>query len=244
MKNNNKLKYIILIIVTLISSKSFAQQNLFNAVSSDITDKNNFFFQEQLNIDKENLVSNTTIDYGLGHNFEIGINLLGFDYLVNQGKLYKNDNLEKEALTTQLLLNAQKTFTINKHFIIGIGSQLGGNVEKFSDGIVNFSYLNTKTILMNDQLNINLGVYNATKGYASSHDAIGFQTGFEYKLNKKASIMCDYLSGKASNSVAVLGGLYYVTDRIPLSFGLQIPSIKSGNNYGFVFEFTYLPKKK
>lgn len=238
----SKLKYILIGVFSLVVSNSFSQQNLFNAVSSDITEKKKLFFQEQLNIDKENLVSNTTVDYGLGHNFEVGINLLGFDYLLNQGKFYKNDSLESAALSTQFLINAQKTFNINKHLIFGIGTQLGGNAERFTDGFVNFSYINTKSILMDNKLNINFGLYNATEGYASSYNAFGFQTGFEYKLNKKESVICDYFSGKGSNSVAVLGGLYYITERIPLSFGLQVPAPKSGNHYGFVFEFTYLPK--
>jgi hypothetical protein len=51
-----------------------AQQNLFNVPSTDITQKGQWFFQQQFNFLTASLgSSNTTLDYGLGHPLEIGL---------------------------------------------------------------------------------------------------------------------------------------------------------------------------
>ena len=52
-----------------------AQQNFINVPSGEVTQARKFFVQEQLNFN-EIIQSNTTVDYGLGHGFEIGINIL------------------------------------------------------------------------------------------------------------------------------------------------------------------------
>jgi hypothetical protein len=71
--------FILLSIFSSLPSKGWAQQNLFNVPSAEITEKNKFFFQQQFNIDSNAGDSNTTVDYGLGNNWEVGINLFNLD---------------------------------------------------------------------------------------------------------------------------------------------------------------------
>ena len=58
------------------SGRASAQQNLFNVPSGKITNLGELFFQQQFNITRPVGSSNSTFDFGLGHNFELGFNIL------------------------------------------------------------------------------------------------------------------------------------------------------------------------
>jgi hypothetical protein len=62
------------LILLSVSLSGFAQQNLFNVPSSEITQPGKVFVQQQFNFGGVG-TSNTTIDYGLGNNLEVGINV-------------------------------------------------------------------------------------------------------------------------------------------------------------------------
>lgn len=67
--------------------------------------------------------------------------------------------------------------------------------------------------------------------------------GFDYELSKKIHLMADYISGKHSLGVSVLGFVYYPKDYLPLSFGYQVRNTHAIANNAFVFELTILPHK-
>ena len=73
-------KIIITFLFILTSITTYAQQNYFNVPSSDITEKNKVFFQHQINISTDVIQNNTTFDFGLGNNYEIGINIIGLNF--------------------------------------------------------------------------------------------------------------------------------------------------------------------
>src|ERR1700761_2259238 len=87
----------------------FAQQNLFNVPSSDITDTGKVFFQQQFNVNGFT-TSNTTITFGFKHQFECGINLFGVSYDNKKGGFLKNDADLASPLGPTVLVNAQKGF--------------------------------------------------------------------------------------------------------------------------------------
>ncbi|MDD2863198.1 MAG: hypothetical protein PHC99_00550 [Methylococcales bacterium] len=221
-----------LICVTLFySSLSNAQQNLFNVPSSDITENGTIFFQQQFNLGKSSGVSNTTFDYGLEDNLEIGLNIFNVD-------LYPTNELRNPFV----LANFQKGFTINEHYKIGFGTQTGITppIHNESIGIPSFSYFN-------NSLNLEylghyyLGGYYANHAYAGAGDSFGIMAGVEYPLiEKKFHLQGDILTGNNDISVAVLGFVIFLPKDWQLSFGAQVPSPTSNNDYGAVFEITKL----
>ena len=72
---NQALRLAIAMLGCLVFSQTgWSQQNLFNVPSGTITRKGEVFLQEQLNLGRFG-ESNTTIDYGLGNNWEVGLNI-------------------------------------------------------------------------------------------------------------------------------------------------------------------------
>ncbi|MCM0606490.1 MAG: hypothetical protein KA715_10405 [Xanthomonadaceae bacterium] len=60
---------------------SWGQQNLFNVPSSVLTEKQELFIQEQINNYSDLMGSNLTATYGIGKDYEVGLNFLGIDYM-------------------------------------------------------------------------------------------------------------------------------------------------------------------
>lgn len=84
-----------------------------------------------------------------------------------------------------------------------------------------------------------LGGYYANHAYAGTGDSFGIMAGIEYPLiPDKMHLMGDILSGNNAISVAVLGIVFFLPANWQLSFGAQIPSPGSNNEYGAVFEIT------
>ncbi len=110
----------ILTLNLLIISNCYCQQNFFNVPSSEITSKNNFFFQQQINVMNEGFQSNSTISYGVGKQYEIGINILDLTYLNN--KILFNDNTIPYSPLANL--NFQKKI---ERLNLSLGTQLGTN---------------------------------------------------------------------------------------------------------------------
>jgi hypothetical protein len=86
------------LIISSFPEIGLSQQNLFNVPSADITGKNKIFFQQQFNFASLQGSSNTTLDYGLGDNLEVGINVFNVGMYSSIGE-FTNPNF---------LLNFQK----------------------------------------------------------------------------------------------------------------------------------------
>jgi hypothetical protein len=225
-------RLIISLIIGILPCAGWAQQNLFNVPSSDITQKNKFFFQQQFNIGAAAGNSNTTIDYGLGTNLEVGINLFNLD-------LYPTDS---GIHNPHFLLNFQKAFSITESYKMSLGTQTGITPPLYHAKIEvpSFSYLNNAFDL--DQWGkYYLGVYYANHAYAGSGNNVGLMAGLEIPLVEgKVHLMGDLMTGNNDISVAVVGAVFYLPSSWQLSFGAQLPAPGSNNDYGMVFEITKL----
>lgn len=228
---NKRNHFLVIVALNSLSPSSFAQQSLFNVPSSDITHTGKFFFQEQINLGEMSGVSNTTIDYGLENELEIGVNIYNVD-------LYPTN----EMRNPYFLANFQKGFTINEHYKVGFGTQTGvaPAIHNPKMGIPSFSFFNNQFDL--DHFgHYNLGVYHANHAYAGEGDSFGLMAGVEYPLlEKKFHLMGDILTGNNDLSVAVLGFVIFLPKDWQLSFGAQLPAPTSNNDYGAVIEFTKL----
>ena len=100
-----------------------AQQNFFNVPSSELTEKKKIFIQQQLNLLPSNVSTNTTVCYGLGHKFEVGINLLGLTYDYASQKLVSSARFEQPIYPT-LGGNLQKQLLVINSYQLTLGTQI------------------------------------------------------------------------------------------------------------------------
>ncbi|MBN8671370.1 MAG: hypothetical protein ACK4EY_00895 [Flavipsychrobacter sp.] len=241
------MRRIFAFIVLLMPSVSFGQQNLFNVPSSDITRKNGLFFQQQANLYKGGFQLNTTLSYGLGKQWEIGVNTLGVTYDNGINQFVFDDTITPYAPI--FAFNAQKKFVVNKNFSIGAGFQLGLNtIDKggaycYVNGVYNVEKTGTKLIG---------GIYSSTDGMFGSETRnwitsgmlqyVGIQAGVEQNIWKeKLLFQADFISGKHNIGEVVVGGAYCVTQKWVVSAGYQIPTFNSKSVDALVFELTYVP---
>lgn len=229
---SNKLYVLTLILISNFPIQSWAQQNLFNVPSAEITQRGKIFFQQQFNIGADTGNSNTTIDYGLGDNWEVGVNLFNLD-------LYPTNNTIHNP---HILANFQKAFDWNESYKLSIGTQTGIAPPLYHSGIAmpSFSYLNN-AFDMDKWGKYCLGVYYANKAYAGNGNNVGLMAGFDFPiLTNKVHLMGDIMTGSNDISVGVVGAVFYLPSNWQLSFGAQLPSPNSNNDYGMVFEITKL----
>lgn len=215
---------------SLLPIGGFAQQNFFNVPSSDITHKNKLFFQQQFNIARTG-TSNTTLDYGLGNNLEIGLNL--FNVNLYSPEAVGNPNF---------LANFQKAFVITSDYKISFGTQSGITppVYKSALQLPSFSYVNNAVDLAQWGKYL-LGAYYANSAYAGGKDAIGLMAGVEWPLwQNQLHLMGDLLTGTNNISVAVLGFAVHLPGDWQISLGAQLPAPNSHTDYGGVLEITKL----
>lgn len=210
----------------------WAQQNLFNVPSAEITEKGAHFFQQQFNI-SSHFVSNSTFDYGFGDGFEAGVNLS-----VDTTDLDESDS----AAPVVALANAQRGFEISETYKIGIGTQAGSSipVKSGSAQFVNFTYL-TNVLDFKQYGKYYFGGYYANDAYGAGNTPVGYTLGMDLSIiPQHLNLMADMISGNGSISVAVVGIVVYLLKDWQLSLGEQLPSPTSSNDKGVVVEFTNL----
>ncbi|MDD5275798.1 MAG: hypothetical protein PHR16_06920 [Methylovulum sp.] len=216
----------------LLPALSRGQQNLFNVPSADITEEGHFFFQQQFNFFiGPSGSSNTTLDYGLGHELEVGINLFNVDMGETNG----------EIQNPFMLLNFQKGFTLSENYKISFGTQTGVTPPIYHGltEVPSFSYIDNAVDLKHWG-KYYLGGYYADSAYAG-RNAVGVMAGVDYPLlENRFHLMGDLIAGNTSISVAVLGAVVYLPNKWQLSLGAQLPAPSTNNDYGLVFEITKL----
>lgn len=233
-------------ICLLLSFPAFSQQNFFNVPSSDITPPNKVFFQQQLNFIPNGVQSGSTICYGLGHNSEIGFNVLGVNYDYQQ-KFVANHT--EKPYYPFFTLNAQKSFQLHEDFKIGLGAQTGftqlgqGGTYLYGNGVFVNEHTHTKWVS---------GLYYTSDNYFGPESrnftddgalkSLGIQLGVEQNIwEERLLFQADFISGKHSLGEVVIGGAYYVSQHWVVSAGIQIPTFNSQSQPASVFELTFVP---
>jgi hypothetical protein len=209
----------------LSSYLSFCQQNLFNIPSGDITPKNKFFYQHQLNFYQLNeLESKSHLVYGIGKGWDIGVNFVDLPLQFGQGQIVSfNDNSRRKPLYPLLMLTLQKQFILKEDLLfLNVGTQIGPNLSN--------DISNKKVALMNYALlrwqpikrgYIIAGPYHTNDVFVGGppRDHFGVMVGFEYKLNDKWLLMGDFISGDHKKSQSVIGGGYNVSRKLQIFLG-------------------------
>lgn len=239
-------KAILICLITYWALPTFGQQNFFNVPSSDITPKKALFVQQQFNWAASSIQSSTTMCVGLGQDFEVGVNLIGVNYDLNN---QFTTNSETPPFSPLYAFNAQKRVDLSEHWKLGIGGQFGTN-QALNGG----SYLYTNAVYKNEKNGIKLvsGLYRTSDGYFGpetrnfSDNAelkkLGIQVGIEKNLWKeKLLFQADFISGRHALGEIVIGGAYFLSKHMVLSAGYQIPTFQSKSIKAAVIEFTWVP---
>lgn len=226
-----------------ILNLAFAQQNFFNVPNSEITTHGHSFFQEQINLDGDTVSLNSTYDYGLGHEWEVGFNLLGINIDGRKGNLTHNYNFFEAPLYPALLVNSQKGFVITKNIHWSFGGQYGSTLDfhKQQQSLY-YYYTNLEFKADNSELLAIIGVYNANHQYRGRGHG-WLQLGLEFPLiEERLHVVSDFSSGDSKISMGVFGLCYFFKKNIALSGGYQIPAPNSDADHAAIFEFTMLPE--
>lgn len=217
-----------------------AQQNLFNVPNGEITDVGELFWQQQFNFSSDIGTSNTTIDFGVGHGWEVGINLLD---------LHMYDTIDTSPATDQqqvdpdVLFNAQKGFELTEHWKIGLGGQFGFNPTTRHQPVdfLNFTWIINEMSFPERAAwgRYYSGAYYANPPYSGPGDSYGLLLGFDVPvIPDRLSFQADWTTGHNDLGVIVIGGVYTFENSWQLSMGAQLPSPGTDNPYGVVVEIT------
>ena len=227
--------------ILCLTQLSFAQQTYFNVPSSDIVDKHEFAAQQQINI-SESIRSSTTINYGLGHEWEVGLNLYNLDYLPNEHRVVANDSTTEKSFSPLLMLNAQKAFDITNNLELAVGAQGGMNIiTDRRPQLVGYVYGHVAAASNDEHYNVSAGGYMANARYLGDGPKIGFQTGFDAGIiYQKLHLLGDWVSGPHDFGQLVLGLEVYLGKHFPLAIGWQ--RVNKTGSQALVLQLTYNSK--
>ncbi|MFA9210561.1 MAG: hypothetical protein ACEQR5_01950 [Moraxellaceae bacterium] len=233
---------ILLLFIVLFVHQLHAQQNFINVPSSEVTKAKKIFFQQQINFN-EIIQSNSTIDFGLGKGFEIGLNVLGLNFKSNSKSFIHNDTNDKDPYNPLLMINGLKQFEFTENLSMCFGTQFGLN---YTDNTI----LQNATLIYNNLLIKNLFIkkssfvmgyyYNSIHYGGREGNRVGAWFGSEIPINNKLHFVGESIIGNNALSFTSLGLIYFPKKRLPITFGIQIPNTKN-NAYSLVFELTFVP---
>lgn len=219
----------------------WAQRSYFNIPESDVAETHKFTLQQQFTI-QDYYRSVTTVNYGLGKDWEIGANLLNLDYYPDQKRILRNDSTSEQAYSPLLTVNAQKIFKLPKQFHIGLGGLAGYNLtpDKTQRRFVGYGYINLNKSFYKEHYKLTAGAYTGHVRYLGNGTLVGFQTGFEAGiLYNKLHVLGDWISGKHDVGQLSLGLEVFFSKDLPLAIGWQ-RSNQDGTS-ALILQLTYSP---
>jgi len=228
----------------LLSTTLFVQAQLtvFNVSSSDITDQGKISAQQQFEI-QDIIESSTALTYGLGRNWEIGLNLVNLDYSVKNRSFEFNDTTTTNPYAPLLLASAQKVFKLNDVFAVGLGGIAGTNITHAHPGhFVYYTYTNLQATLGHEQqYEIAAGPYVSSHSYLGDGPVYGIQAAMDAGIwHNHVHLMADWISGNHPKGKLTMGFEIFLNKRLPLAFGWQRSNADGAQ--GAVVQLTFLPK--
>lgn len=236
-----KLFHIVLISGLGLAQISRAQLTYFNVPSSSVVEKRRIAVQQQFNI-SESIRSSTTIDYGLGNEWEVGLNFYNLDYQPGDRGIMANDTTLEKSFSPLLLFNVQKTIDLTKNIELGIGGQAGFNVlTSRQPQFVGYGYSHIGFTSDDEHYNVSVGGYIANARYLGEGSKGGFQAGFDAGIfYQELHLLGDWISGTHDFGQLVLGFEVYLGKNLPFAIGWQRTN-KMGDQ-AVVLQLTYNPQ--
>ncbi|MFM6951823.1 MAG: hypothetical protein ACKOXR_01605 [Bacteroidota bacterium] len=242
----HELKKIGLLVVALLSGQLFGQQSYFNVPSSEKTPSGSWFFQEQTNVTSRMVNSNWTLDYGLNHNWELGLNVLQLTNDYARQQLKGLDRTESE-LRPLVSLNAQKFIALNAHCQLSVAGIAGSDkgINRLQSNIAYWVFSNFR--FSSKRLKWTSGVYSGNSGFIGTSEnvvlskfakKVGFHWGYELMISPETSLIMDHISGNSNMSMSSIGLACKGDNHWIFSGGVLLPNNHLCQPNGFVIEFT------
>lgn len=235
MKHRNKNSLSILLVQALLILASilvidncFAQQNLFNIPSGDITPKNKIFYQHQLNFYSfSDFESKSHFVYGIGKRFDVGINLVDIPIRIveDSSMVGFNDFRGRKPLYPLLMATIQKQFVLSSHLLLNVGTQVGPNLTNRirNKTVAHFTYATLRWQPFKKGFLIAGPYYSNHVFTGGSQHTTGWMFGYEIPVAKRFSLMGDLVSGQHKKSVSTFGGVYDIGKRAQLCVAALLP---------------------
>lgn len=178
---------------------------------------------EEVNLYAGAGISNTTVDYGLPYGWNIGVSFLNAQfYAAGPTSL---------SFQPDVLFNLEKYFRVGRTGVIVVGAQTGAGILPQGAVLMNYSYLDYQWHWLRGDVDMDVGVYYGNAALAGK-DSIGWHVNVEVPIvDDVLRLNGDYLSGKNGLSGAVVKLLYTLAPSWQVSFGVQIPAPRTGNDY-------------
>lgn len=230
-----------LLLASLPFLSAKAQETYFNVPESDITEKHKIIAQQQFTV-QDFYRSSTTVNYGLGRDWEIGVNLYNLDYEPNSHKLTHNDSTTQIAYAPLLLFNVQKGFDLTKELKVGFGTQAGINLSPSRQSkFVHYTYVNLAGTFADDHYRATVGAFTGNSRFLGEGAKVGFQAGFDAGLfYQKLHLLGDWISGTHDLGQLVLGVEVYLNKHLPLAIGWQ--RANQDGSQALVVQLSYAPQ--
>jgi hypothetical protein len=241
----NKFFSLLAIAIPFSVASVKAQQNLFNIPSGDITPKNKFFYQHQLNFySYSELESKSHVVYGMGKSWDLGLNFVDLPLSLSKRKIISfNDSSNRKPLYPLFMFTLQKQFVLKAHdLFLNIGTQVGPNINRnlYSKEIAFMNYslvrwqINKKGYVIG-------GLYHTNDVFVGgpTQNHFGFVLGYEYKLNDKWILMGDFISGSHKKSQTVLGAGYNLSGKLQVFLGSLLAFPNNTLSNGLVLEINW-----
>lgn len=218
----------------------WAQQNLFNIPSGDVTPKGKVFYQHQLNFYSVNeFESKSHLVLGFGKGWDAGLNLVDVPFQMDANPVLSfNDNSNRKPLYPLLMFTLQKQFQLSQHSKLNIGTQAGPNISMYRQNkrIAFFNYILLKTKIAR-RANIVFGTYHTDNTFVGKDKHhIGFLAGYEILLTKRWSLMGDWISGNHKKAQSTIGAFYTIGKRTQLCGAALFDYPHGQPNHGVIFE--------
>jgi hypothetical protein len=226
-----------LIVFLLFNINVFSQESYLNVPAGGSVGKDTLFFQEQTDIIHHQLQSGTTLTKGLGHGWEVGINLFNVTLNLEDHKHIMELSKEETASNPRLLMNIKKSFSFTDKLGMAIGSRAGFNIGDWDyERFAHFSYMNFNYDVSEDNT-FTIGAFTSDKDYAGRDLPFGYMAAFKASIKKnKLLFQADMISGKSNISYAATG-LVYLFERWSLASALLIP-LNPVNYLGFTVQLS------
>jgi hypothetical protein len=226
---------ILLMLLCGISSKTQAQQTIFNVPSTDVLDRGKVYAELDASFkpdDSEALSRFSSfvprIVMGAGGRVEVGLNVTG--------------NIEPGPDSTTLVPTVKYKFYDGKEngFAIVGGDQLFIPVRRRAYDAGNYVYLEFSKTFKKSGTRLTAGGYDFTRSVVADANRAGGQFGFEQPVSKTVTLAADYFTGKHAAGYFTPGVIFKVgkktTGYAGYSVGNQNPT--RGNHF-FLLELGY-----
>jgi hypothetical protein len=228
------------VLLLFLAQGAFAQRSLFNVPMLEPEEADKLLFQQQFTV-TDQVEAGTTITYGLGRQWEIGLNLshLNLNY---QPHAHIVELQSPEAQRNpHLTVNVNKAVKLTDRWLLSAGTRSGlayrGAWEKTQ--FAHFSYLGTEFSIPDTEFKLLGGGYYTNPAYVGDGNRVGYMVGLQVPvLTDKLVFEGEYISGTNQYSNWALGLGLNIHKDWQLAVGGQLPAPGSGNPYGVLIQLT------